>query len=221
MNKRAFTLVEIVLAITLLAIIMLPTSLILASYSRSVSYMDNMLLGAYLANREWSVENVIGFPNDKWYNNYMSYVYTLFCRFSYLLGPDGKAKGRWYRSQIDSYRKYPTDFPFSGWFVVSASTLCGPGSSNKGNSSSQASLFFLLGTARQNNKITISINAKTRRNITITGINIKTKQGVTNILTSVKVEFMQIPLAPPTLEYIDTAFPVTVTSDPIYIYPLS
>lgn len=74
---------------------------------------------------------------------------------------------------------------------------------------------------RQNNKITISINAKTRRNITITGINIKTKQGVTNILTSVKVEFMQIPLAPPTLEYIDTAFPVTVTSDPIYIYPLS
>jgi len=210
MNSKGFTLVEIVITITLLAIIMLPTSLILASYSRSVSYSDNMLLGAHLANREWSVENRVTYSSNQ-LTNYMSYGYILNIVYTLFYGTDGKINQGWCRSQIDSYRKYPVDLSFRGFFLVCKGAVYGVGVSNRGNSEPQASKLTLSSLTKRR----LHLQVTGGRNLTITGVNIKTISSP-HTLTSIKFSYYQAPTLP-WFEHMDTRSPVIVTDQPQYL----
>lgn len=78
-SKKGFTLVETLVAITVLAVIMIPASMVLMEYARAAGRDDDVAKAANLARRELAIVNNTAFAsvNNATYNNYAGYPFTV------------------------------------------------------------------------------------------------------------------------------------------------
>ena len=99
MNFRGFTLIEVITAIVLIAIIMIPVALIAMEYVRSIAYADSLTMSANLARREMGIVNNLNYTDptladgyDNTATNYDGYNFDLRRTVNYIVGTNNNLK---------------------------------------------------------------------------------------------------------------------------------
>lgn len=79
MRLKGFTLIELITAIVLVAIIMIPVALIAMEYVRSVAYADSLTAAANLGQREMAIVNNLAYGTlaSANFQNYMGYNFDV------------------------------------------------------------------------------------------------------------------------------------------------
>ena len=78
-DRRGFTLIEIIISVVLVGIIMIPVSIMVMEFVRSSVYIETMAVSSNLATREMSIVDTISFDSltNASYTNYAGYAYDL------------------------------------------------------------------------------------------------------------------------------------------------
>ncbi|MDP3789402.1 MAG: prepilin-type N-terminal cleavage/methylation domain-containing protein [Candidatus Omnitrophota bacterium] len=98
-RERGFTLIEVITAITLMAIIMIPIALFAMEYVRSIAYNDSLSMATNLACREMAIVNTLSYTDPTLANgydlttqSYAGYGYNLRRTVNYLPGTSSTVK---------------------------------------------------------------------------------------------------------------------------------
>ena len=93
-QTKGFTLIEMIIAVVVIAIIMIPISLMLMEYVRAIAYADSLTVAANLAQREMGIINNIGYGalNSASFTNYTGYNFDLDRSVTYVSGTNNNLK---------------------------------------------------------------------------------------------------------------------------------
>lgn len=172
---RGFTLIEMIIAIAVIAIIMIPISLMLMEYVRAIAYADSLTVAANLAQRELGIINNLGYGvlNNALFTNYAGYNFDLDRVVSYVSGTNNNLK-------MVRLRVFPHPMASSGQlldlvtYVIGMNVGFGAGSSGGAAGSEGASLSVSGGALSRNSLSNVTLrNIRSDGNITIGNITMK------------------------------------------------
>lgn len=171
-SSKGFTLIELIIAIVVIAIIMIPISLMLMEYVRAIAYADSLTVAANLAQRELGIINNLGYGalSNALFTNYAGYNFDLDRIVSYVSGTNNNLK-------MVRLRVFPHPMVSSGQlldlvtYVIGMNVGFGAGSSGGAAGSEGASLSVSGGTLSRNslNNVTLR-NIRSNGNITMKGV---------------------------------------------------
>lgn len=172
-HSRGFSLIELITAIVLLAIIMIPAALMIIEYIRSIAYADVQTITTHLANNEMALVNVMSASGRVTgrFVRYLGYPYDLY-RF---VG----AQSDPYKTSVE-LRIWPNGLIAPADRVLGLSTFVGggqtgiaAGSSGKGTIGPESNYFSASGgTAAKDKIVGIAYQNSRPVNITMKGAEI-------------------------------------------------